>query len=67
MFLSLEAGKTFSKHLVYLNCPNQSPPDCGAKGLANGRAIVMTQRALGPAKLGVKTLHYQEKECLHKV
>lgn len=54
MFLSPEAVQTFSKHLVDLNCPNQSSPDCCAQGHANGNAMIITQKALGLGKLGVK-------------
>lgn len=38
----------------HLNCPNQSPPDCHAQGLANGNAMIITQKALGLGKPAMK-------------
>lgn len=61
-YVSQPGGKqAFSKHLVHLNCPNQSPPDCRAQGLANGNAIIITQKALGLSKLSMKCWIIRER------
>lgn len=49
-FSALKQGK----HFMDLNCPNPSPPDCGAQGLANGNAMIITQKTLELGKLAMK-------------
>lgn len=59
----LEAKEHFP-NIWNLNCPNQSPPDCCARGLANEKCCDNHPESLELGKGGVKCRIIRERECL---